>query len=583
MTNHEIAQRFQRIADALEVQGENPFKIRAYRNAVEIIDELGEPLSDIAARNALEQIPGFGEALVAKTKDFLTRGTTKLYDEVTQTVPQGVLEMAAIPGIGPKTVKTLWETLGVASVSELETAAQQEKIRAVSGFGAAKEQKILEAIARSRRLSERLPLFIALPYAERFAAALSRLPDVTRAEPAGSIRRRKDTVGDLDFVVATTDPAITEPAIAALPQLTEILESGPSKVAALCDLNLRVDIRMGKPEDFGALLHHFSSGQAHNIQLRDFAEAKNLKINEYGVFDKTGAEVAATIAATDDNAIYAALGLPPIPVELREGRGEIELAAQGKLPRLIEEADFRGQLHEHSTWSDGAASIRDMAEAAIARGYEYLAITDHSPLVRVANGLNRDRLLAQWDEIEIVRAELAEKYGDKFTLLRGLETDILADGSLDMDDDLLAQLDIVVASVHMRYKEDEAAMTKRIIRALENPHVDILGHPTGRLLGRREPFPVDFDAVIEAAARTGTVLEINASPDRMDMNDVYARRAREKGVKITINADAHSPAGLGLLRWGLYTARRAALTPDDVINTYPLAKLRKTLKDGRSD
>ena len=495
MTNHEIAVRFQRIADALEVQGENPFKVRAYRKAVETIEELSEPLSEIEARGALAQIPGFGEALVAKTRDFLTKETTKLYEEVTQAVPQGVLDMAAIPGVGPKTVATLWKALGLSSVAELETAAREGKIRGVPGFGAAKEQGIIEAIERGRRLAERLPLYIALPYAERIVAALKSRPEVVQAEVAGSIRRRRDTIGDLDFVIATTDAGATEKAIAGLPQLTEIIESGPSKVAALSDINLRADFRMGKPEDFGALLHHFSSGQAHNIQLRDFAESKSLKINEYGVFDaKTGVESEATVNATDDAAIYAALGLPTIPVELREGSGEIEAAKNGKLPKLIEESDFRGQLHEHSTWSDGTASIRQMAEAAIARGYEYLAITDHSPLVKVANGLNRDRLLAQWDEIEIVRAELTAKYGDKFTLLRGMETDILADGSLDMDEAMLAQLDIVVASVHMRYKEDEAAMTARIVRAIENPHVDIIGHPTGRLLGRREPFAVDMES-----------------------------------------------------------------------------------------
>jgi DNA polymerase (family 10) len=581
VTNHEIAVRFQRIADAMEVQGENQFKIRAYRKAVDTIDELGEPLADIEARGGLSEISGFGEAIIGKTRDFLTRGSTKLYEEMTQAVPQGVLEMAAIPGIGPKTVKALWQSLGITSVTELETAAKEQRIRSITGFGAAKEQSILEAIERGRRLSERLPLFIALPYAERLANDLAHLPGVTKAEAAGSLRRRKDTVGDLDFVVATTDPAATEAAIPQLPQLTEILESGHSKIVALCNLNLRVDIRLGKPEDFGALLHHFSSGQAHNIQLRDFAESHGKKINEYGVFvTESGVEESITDGNADESAIYAALGLPYIPVELREGRDEIAMAARGALPQLIEESDFRGQLHEHTTWSDGSASIWEMAEAAIARGYEYLAITDHSPLVKVANGLDRDRLLAQQEEIAQVRDALAAKYGDSFTLLSGVEVDILADGSLDGDEDILSRLDIVVASIHMRYREEEAAMTKRILSAIENPHVDIIGHPTGRLLGRREPFPVDMDAIIDAAARTGTVMEINASPDRMDINDIYARRACERGVKITVNADAHSIKGLSLLRWGLYTARRAGLTPEDVINTYRLPRLLAILKDG---
>ena len=576
MTNHEIALRFQRIADTLEIQGENPFKVRAYRRAVEAIEELSEPLSEVETRGELAEIPGFGEAIVAKTSDFLHKGTTKLYEQIKDAVPTGVLKMAAIPGIGPKTAKALWEALTVLTVEDLESAAKAGRVQAVPGFGAAKEKNIVEAIERGRRLRERLPLYTAKPYAERLAAELARRPEVVRAEAAGSVRRRRDTVGDFDLVVATTDPEATAAAVAKLSGVTEVFGSGQSKVAAMTDLDLRLDVRLGKPEDFGALLHHFSSGREHNIALRNLAESKGLKINEYGIFDaRTGEE---KVRGTDEADVYAALGLPFIEPELREGRGEIEAAERNALPRLIAEADFRGQLHEHTTWSDGTASIRQMAEAAIERGYEYLAITDHSRSLQIANGLSRDRLLAQLDEIAALKAELAPR---GFTLLAGIEADILADGSLDADDDLLERLDIVVGSVHIRHKENEAAMTARVLRALENPHLDILGHPTGRLLGRREPFPVDMGAVIEAAVRTGTILEINASPERMDLNDVYARQAKEQGARLTINADAHSPAGLGLLTWGLYMARRAWLTPADVINTYPLAEMRGLLKGSR--
>ena len=458
-------------------------------------------------------------------------------------------------------------------MEELETAAKAGRVQTTPGFGAAKEKNIIEAIERGRRLRERQPLFTAWPYAARLASELARCPEVTRAEVAGSIRRRRDTIGDLDLVAATTDLDATAAAIAQLPGVTEVFESGPSHVSAMTDLDLRLDVRLGKPADFGALLHHFSSGRQHNIELRDLAESKGLKINEYGVFDaKTGAEKSQ---GEDEGEIYAALGLPYIEPELREGRGEIETAKRGELPRLITEADFRGQLHEHSTWSDGTATIRQMAQGAIERGYEYLAITDHSGSLAIANGLSRERLLAQLDEIAQVKVELAPQ---GFTLLSGIEADILADGSLDADDDLLARLDIVVGSVHIRHKEDEAAMTKRVLRAIENPRLHILGHPTGRLVGRREPFPIDMNAVIEAAVRTGVILEINASPDRMDLNDTYARHAREKGARLAINADAHSVAGLGQLSWGLHMARRAWLTPADVINTYPLAELRKALK-----
>lgn len=573
MTNHEIARRFERIADTLEIQGENPFKVKAYRRAAEAIDALYEPLESIEERGGLGEIPGFGEAIVSKTRDFLRTGTTKLYEQIKDAVPPGVVQVAAIPGVGPKTAKTLWETLGVTSPEALEQAAQQEQIRPLAGFGPAKEKNILDAIARHRRLSERVPLYIALPYAERMARTLRMRPEVTIAEPAGSIRRRRDTVGDLDLVVATTDAAATADAIASLPGMLEVSAKGEHEVVGLCDLGLRVDIRLSVPAHFGALLHHFSSGREHNRQLRGIAESKGLKVNEYGIFEaKSGTE---KFGGEDEADIYAALGLPFIPPELREGHGEIELAQRNALPVLLTEADFRGQLHEHTTYSDGTASIREMAEAALVRGYNYLAITDHSASLRIANGLTTDRLLAQLDEIAALQGEFADR---GLTLLTGQEVDILADGSLDGDADILARLDIVVGSVHIRRKEDEAQMTARVLRALENPNLDILGHPTGRLLGRREPFAIDMEAVIEAAARTGTVLEINASPERMDLNDSYARRAKEKGAKLTINADAHSVQGLGLLPWGLFMARRAGLTAGDVINTYPLARLRQALK-----
>lgn len=574
MTNHEIARRFQQIADTLEIQGENPFKVRAYRRAVEAIERLTEPLAEIEERGELGEIEGFGEAIIAKTRDFLRTGTTKLYEQIKDAVPTGVLRIAAVPGIGPKTARTLWEALGVASVEALEEAAKAGRVQTTPGFGAAKEKNIIEAIERGRRLSERLPLYVVKPYAEKLAAELAARAEVVHADAAGSVRRRRDTIGDIDLVVATNDAAATEKAIADLPGVTEIIESGPSKVGAMTDLGLHLDVRMGRPEHYGALLHHFSSGQAHNIALRDLAERHGLKINEYGVFDaKSGKEKSG---GEKEELVYSALGLPFIEPELREGHGEIEAAAQGALPPLITEADFRGQLHEHTTWSDGTASVREMAEAALGRGYEFLAITDHSRSLQIANGLSRERLLSQLEEIAGLRDEFAER---GLTLLTGIEADVLADGSLDCDEDLLARLDIVVGSVHIRHKEDEAAMTARVLRALASPHLDILGHPTGRLLGRREPFPLDVEAVIEAAVRTGTVLEINASPERMDLNDLYARRAREKGARLTINADAHSTAGLGQLWWGLAMARRAWLTSEDVINTYPLTEMLSCLKN----
>lgn len=575
MTNHEIARRFGRIGDILEIQGENPFKTRAYRRAAETIESLGEPLAALEARGELANVPGFGEAIVAKTRDFLRTGTTKLYEQLKDAVPSGVLQMAALPGIGPKTAKALWEALNVTNIDELEALAHAQRIRVLPGWGPSKEKNILEAIARGRRLAERTPLFIALPYAERLARALEARPEVWRAGVAGSLRRGRDTVGDLDLVAASRDPSATTAAFAHLPGITDVIETGPAKAAGLCDLGLRVDLRVGTEDDWGALLHHFSSGREHNRQLRERAEARGLRINEYGVFEiATGEE---KFRGESEAQVYQALGLPFIAPELREGRGEIEAAEADALPRLITLADIKGQIHCHSTYSDGEASVREMAEAALVRGYSYLAITDHSPYVRVANGLSPDRLHAQISEIGGLRPEFADR---GLTLLTGQEVDILPDGSLDTPDELLAELDIVVASVHFRKNETEAQMTARVVRAIENPHVGILGHPTGRLLGKREPFAIDMEAVIAAAARTKTVLEINASPERMDLNDGYARRAKEAGAKLVVNADAHSVAGLDLLPWGLFMARRAWLTPGDVINTFPLEDLRTALKHG---
>lgn len=347
MTNHEIARRFERIADILEIQGENPFKVKAYRRAAEAIDALYEPLESIEARGALAEIPGFGEAIVAKTRNFLKTGTTKLYEQIKDAVPLGVVQVAAIPGVGPKTAKTLWESLGVTSPEELEQAAQEERIRPLAGFGPAKEKNILEAIARNRRLSERVPLYVALPYAERMAQALRERPEVVSAEPAGSLRRRRDTVGDLDLVVATTDAAATADAIHSLPGMVEISAKGDREVVGLCDLGLRVDVRLSAPEDFGALLHHFSSGREHNRQLREIAESRGLKINEYGVFESESGQ--EKFGGENESQIYEALDLPFIEPELREGRNEIELAKRNALPTLVTEADFRGQLHEHTT------------------------------------------------------------------------------------------------------------------------------------------------------------------------------------------------------------------------------------------
>ena len=473
MTDREISARFRAIADILEIQGENVFKVRAYRVAADTIDDLEDSLADIHARGALKDLPGFGDAIVSKTADFLTSGTTAIWERIKDAVPEGVVRIAGIPGIGPKTAKTLWEALKVDSVEALETVCREGKLREVSGFGAAKEAQILEKIAAWRRLTEKTPRYIALPLAEKLAAELRKVPGVEAVEIGGDLRAGADEVREILLVVAGGFPT-------PLP-------------------TVGMPVRLIAPED-------------------------------------------------DSPEIVS--------------------------PNLVTEADFKGQLHEHTTYSDGKNTIREMAEAALSRGYEYLAITDHSRSLRIANGLSRERLLAQLEEVQKLNEEFIPR---GITLLTGIEADILQDGSLDGDDDILERLDIVVGSVHIRYRESSEQMTKRIVTALENPHLDILGHPTGRLLGRREPYPLDIDAVIAAAAKYKKVLEINASPERMDLKDEHAKKAKEAGVKLSVNCDAHSAAGLGNLEWGLCMARRAGLQAPDVINTRSLRDLRAAL------
>lgn len=535
MTNYEIARRFEAIADILEIQGENPFKVRAYRVAAETIDDLEDDLATIHAHGKLRELPGFGEAIASKTADFLASGTTAIWERIKDSVPTGVVKMASVPGVGPRTAKALWEALEVTSVEALEAACREQRVRAVAGFGAAKETKLLEKIEAWKRLNEKMPRRWALPLAEKLAAELRKIEGVESVEIAGELRRGLESVEKIVLCIFTSELSINLP---ALPE--------------------RVECRI------------ISREMNRTILLVDSIGPEGFADSVTDLIDPSKPELFVAHGETGTG-ILAFPALPFIEPELRDWPDVIELAKAGKLPKLITEADFKGQLHEHTTWSDGTASIREMAEAALERGYEYLAITDHSPLLAIANGLSRERVLAQLDEIESLRPEFAAR---GLVILSGLEVDILKDGTLDMDDEVLAKLDIVVASVHMRYKEDEAAMTQRICTALASPHVDILGHPTGRIMGQREGYPLDIDAVIATAAQYGKALEINASPERMDLCDEHVKKAKAAGVKIAINCDAHSVKMLGNLSWGLCIARRAGLEASDVLNCWDLATLR---------
>lgn len=567
MTNYEIARVFTRMADLMEVQGDfSPFKVRAYRKAADTIRDLTESLESIAARGALESVPGVGKGIAEKIEEICATGTTRVLEELRARVPEGLPELLNLPGLGPKTVQALHKELGVTGIADLEQAAREHRVRGLAGMGAKSEENLLRAIDSYRRLSERWPLGRALPYAEGIAAALRRTPGLSRLEIAGSLRRMRDTIGDVDLVGASEAPEPVMAAFAALPQAREVLRSGPTRSSIRTHEGLQVDLRLVNPEDFGALLHHFTGSREHNIRLRGMAEARGAKINEYGVFDvKSGEEIHLGPEEAD---LYRFLGLPYIPPEMREDRGEIEAALAGKLPQLIEAGDIRGNLHGHSDWSDGAVPIAQMVEAARARGHAYIAITDHSKALGVANGLDEERLRRQMAQIDALNAA-----DPGIRVLKGIEVDILADGALDLGEALLSELEIVIGSVHSHFRQDEATMTARIVRAMESGIVDVIAHPTGRLIGHREPYAVDIERVIEAAAATATALEINANPARLDLNDLHARRARDLGVILSINTDAHHPREFDLIRYGIATARRAWLEAENVLNTWPLDRL----------
>jgi len=575
ISNYEIARIFGQIADLMEVREDNPFKVRAYRKAAETIEGLTESLEAIASRGELEKIPNIGKAIAEKIGDICRTGTTPLYEELRAKVPAGLVEVMAVPGIGPTKVRALREALGVTSIEELETAGREQRIRGVQGMGAKTEENILHAIEAHRRRSDRWPLGKALPYAEGLAASLAERLGSLRIEVLGSIRRRVETIGDIDLGAVSTEPEKVMDAFVSLPHVKEVLVSGPASTRIRTNEGIQVDLRVSRPEDFGFLVHHFTGSRAHNIRLREIAERRGARISEYGIFE-AGTDRELT-TGEEEGEVYRFLGLPDIPPEIREDRGEIEAAQSGSMPVLIEADDIRGNLHSHTTWSDGAVSTEEMAAAARKRGHSYIAITDHSKRLGITNGLDEERLRAQMAEIDRLNAAAT----DGFRILKGSEVDILPDGTLDLDPALLAELDFVVASIHSGFKQDIETMTARMIHAMESGVVDMIAHPTGRLLGARDPYAIDLDRIYDAAVATQTALEINAFPDRLDLNDVNARRARDRGVKISINTDAHHPDHLGLYFYGIATARRAWLTAPDVINTWGLPDLMRWLEKRR--
>jgi len=566
MTNREIADIFRQIGDMMDILGENRFKVLAYRRASENILNLGQDIRAYWQAGTLEEIPGIGKAIAEKIDELLTTGHLEFYDRLQDQVPAGVVSILAIPDVGPKTAKLMWEEMGLQSVAEVEAAARQGQLRSLPGLGAKSEAKILSGIEALYRRSDRIPLGTAWPVAVELLAGLEdACPEVQQATVAGSLRRMQSTIGDIDLLAASEAPAAVMAAFASLRQVSKVTLSGQTKTTVRLHNGLQVDLRVLEPDRWGAALQYFTGSQAHNVRVREIAQKQSLSLSEYGFKKEGGGEI---LCPNEEN-VYETLGLPWIAPEMREDRGEVRAALDGGLPQLIEWDSIYGDLHAHTDWSDGAGTLEEMAEAARQRGYDYLVISDHTQSLGVANGLSPDRLRAQRLEINALNVKW-----DDFRLLQGCELEIKADGSLDFEDEVLAELDFVVASVHTSLRQDRETITQRVMNALHNPYVDVIGHPSGRILGQREESAIDLDAVIETAAETGTALEVNSIPNRLDLDDVHARRAIDWGVKIAINSDAHHPGGLDSLPYGLATARRGWATAPAVLNTMTLDEIR---------
>ena len=569
MDNSAIAAIFEEMAELLEFRGENPFRIRAYRNGAQAIRDLDESVSSILADESrnLASIPGIGKTLVEKTQTLVDTGSLPQLEKLRNEVPEVVIQMSRIPGLGAKKAAKLQSDLEIESLDDLRSACQQGLVAKLKGFGAKTEQAILEGLEIAEEAAERIYWSEANQLAEEIGLHMKESKAVQKMEWAGSYRRGKETVGDLDLLVTAIDRDQAMDDLEAFPSRTMTIARGETKISIRIGKAFQVDMRVVEPEEFGAALQYFTGSQAHNIHTRRLAKEQGLKINEYGVFRL---EDDTRVAGANEKEVYAAIGLPWITPELREDRKEFEWADENSLPELIEVEDICGDLHMHTTATDGSATIRDMANAALERNLQYIAITDHSQRVSMAMGLDVDRLRAQWEEIDEIRSE----YAGRLTILKGIECDILEAGGMDLPDDCLAEADWVLASVHYGQKQSRDQITERILGAIENPYVSCIAHPTGRLLNRRPAYDVDMDAVMTAAKKHRTLLELNANPARLDLNDVNLGIARRLGIPIVISTDAHSIDGLDVMRYGIKQARRGGLTRQDVANTRPWDEMR---------
>jgi DNA polymerase (family 10) len=582
VTNPDIAAVFEHVADLLEYQGENVVRVRAYRNAARTIGSMVESLAAIQAdpARALTDLEGIGSDLAAKIAELLETGRLGFLDELQKKVPAVAFELMRVPGLGPKKAKALIEQLRLTSLDQLEAACKDGRVAELKGFGAKTQAAILENIAFAKSPEHARFLWEeADGIVQALLAWMQECPAVARIDAAGSWRRGRETIGDIDMLVESDDAKQVMDRLHAWPETADVLLAGGTKTSVRGPRGVQIDLRVVEAASFGAALQYFTGSKEHNVRLRSRARDRGLTINEYGVYKLVGGEAKGkSLAGRTEEEVYEAVGLPWIPPELREGGDEIALAERGDLPELVTLDDIRGDLHMHTTATDGEDTLAEMARAAIARGLSYIAITDHGQRVTMAHGLDRKRLLKQWDEIDRFNDALAEDGKPPLVVLKGIEVDMLEKGGLDLPDDVLAKADWVVASLHYGQNQPRDRITARIIEAIENPHVSVIGHPTGRLINRRPAYDVDMEAVIEAAARTGTFLEINANPWRLDLDDRHAAAAKKAGVKIVISTDAHSTRGLDVMRCGILQARRAGLEAKDVVNTRTLAQLKKLLK-----
>jgi DNA polymerase (family X) len=575
MRNAEIADAFDELGSLYELDGAVVYRVVAYRNAAKAIREAGVSVAELARQGRVEELAGVGKTIAEKIDALLETGSIPSADKLKQRIPPGLVEITRIPGLGPKRARLLYDELGIASIDDLREAADDGRLKDVKGFGKKAEENVIAAFAAGAdgRPKERMILSKALPVGEELVAALREHPAAIRVELAGSARRLADTVKDLDIVAASSDPAALAEAFAELEAIDVVSTSGEAGAKAITHSGLPVDLRIVPEEAFGNLLHHFTGSGKHNEALRTEAVRRGLHVSEYGISDD---ETGRSEAFRTEEEVYERLGMQYIPPELRENRGELEAAREHRLPALIERGDVRGDLHMHTTLSDGHASVEEMASAARELGYDYIAITDHSASHGFGNDVQPDELLRRAEEIRALPDDLG------ITVLAGTEANILPDGSLDYEDDVLEQLDWVIASLHTSFRLAEEEQTRRMTLAMEHPLVDAIGHPTGRLLESREAYALDMDSVIAKAVETGTFLEINGNPDRRDLNDVYARAAADAGVTLLLNSDAHWPRTLQNMRYGVATARRAWLTKEHVGNTRPWAELDRMRKRARA-